>query len=285
MSFPKTLYAKDEIDFELGYRYRYIYGLVEKTIFHTHDDYYEIFITLSDNVSHIVNNTTINLPKNSCVFIRPCDKHCYDFSLNKDFRYINIALSVQTIRELFQYLSDGFPSQKMLSQTIPPIVTLKEEEMTSILTNLRVIDATNWKSPQQKKFKMRLALIEVFEKFTRSTTQKSIATFPPLWLIDFSENLYLDNNLTKGIDEIIKISGKSRTHLARTIKKCYNKTLSEFINDIRLDLAKNQLESGNVTSMIDLCYICGFENLGYFYKLFTKKFGVPPKKFQKHILG
>lgn len=280
MPIPKLLYAKDEIDFELGYRYRYIYGPIEKAIFHTHD-YYEIFFTVSDNILHIVNNQRVLLPKNSCVFIRPSDMHHYDLFVNNDFRYINIALSVQTVNELFTYLSDGFPTEKLLSAKMPPFVTLTEKEASDIFNTLRLIDTTNWKNQKIKKLKMRIALIDIFEKFIRPNVIKDVALSPPLWLIDFTEKMYHEENLSKSTDEIVKLSKKSRAYLSRSIKKYYNKTFSEFVNDIRLEHASNRLENGNVASIIDLCYECGFDNLGYFYKLFSKKYGVPPKRFQK----
>lgn len=279
MDNPKLLYAKDEIDSELGYRYRYIYGPVEKTIFHTHD-YFEIFITVSDNISHLVNGSSVLLPKNSCVFIRPDDKHHYDLSGHSDFRYINIALSDQTVKELFTYLSDGFPTEKMLSSKMPPYVTLTEKEATDIYNTLRLIDTTNWKDCKIKKLKMRIALVEIFEKFVRPNVIKDISLSPPLWLVDFTEKMYREENLSKATAEIVELSGKNHAYLSRSIKKYYNKTFSEFVNDIRLEHASNRLENGVVTSIIDLCYECGFDNLGYFYKLFSRKYGIPPKKYQ-----
>ena len=281
MSVPKLLYSKDEIDFELGYRYRYIYGSASdgKSILHTHD-YYEIFITVSDNILHLVNNSSVLLPKNTCVFIRPNDIHHYDFSDNNDFGYINITLSVQTITEFFTYLSSGFQAEKLISEKMPPSVTLTEKEASDIFNTLRLIDTTNWDNQKTKKLKMRIALIGIFEKFIRVNVIDNISLSPPSWLLEFTKKMYREENLNKSADEIVKLSDKSRAYLSRSVKKYYNKTFSEFVNDIRLDYASNRLESGNAYSIIDLCYECGFNNLGYFYRLFSKKYGVPPKKFQ-----
>lgn len=279
MSVPKLLHSRDEVDFELGYRYRYIYGPIGKSILHTHD-YYEIFITVSDNILHLVNNSSVLLPKNSCVFIRPNDIHHYDSSENNDFRYINIALSVETITELFTYLSNGFPAEKLLTEKMPPFVTFTEKEASDIFNTLRLIDTTNWGNQKIKKLKMRIALVEIFAKFISPDVIKDISLSPPLWLLEFTKKMYREENLCKSTDEIVRLSNKSRAYLSRSIKKYYNKTLSEFVNDIRLDYASNRLENGNIYSIIDLCYECGFNNLGYFYRLFSKKYGVPPKKFK-----
>ena len=92
--------------------------------------------------------------------------------------------------------------------------------------------------------------------------------------------MYHEENLSKTTEEIVKLSDKNRAYLSRSIKKYYNKTFSEFVNDIRLDYALSRLENGTAPSIIDLCYECGFNDLSYFYRLFTKKYGMPPKKFQ-----
>ena len=281
MSVPKLLYSKDEIDFELGYRYRYIYGYssIGRSILHTHD-YYEIFITVSDNIIHLINNQVVPLPKNSCVFIRPNDVHHYYFSDNNDFGYVNITLSVQTITELFTYLSSGFPAEKLISEKMPPFVTLTEKEASDIFNTLRLIDTTNWGKPKIKKLKMRIALIVIFEKFISQNVIKNISSSPPTWLLEFTKKMYHEENLSKTTEEIVKLSDKNRAYLSRSIKKYYNKTFSEFVNDIRLDHALSRLENGTAPSIIDLCYECGFNDLSYFYRLFTKKYGMPPKKFQ-----
>ena len=97
------------------------------------------------------------------------------------------------------------------------------------------------------------------------------------------KKMYHEENLSKTTEEIVKLSDKNRPYLSRSIKKYYNKTFSEFVNDIRLDHALSRLENGNAPSIIDLCYDCGFNDLSYFYRLFTKNTVCRRKNFKISI--
>ena len=130
---------------------------------------------------------------------------------------------------------------------------------------------------------MRIALFEIFEKFISQNVIKNISSSPPTWLLEFTKKMYHEENLSKTTEEIVKLSDKNRAYLSRSIKKYYNKTFSEFVNDIRLDYASNRLEDGNAPSIIDLCYDCGFNDLSYFYRLFTKNTVCRRKNFKISI--
>lgn len=71
----------------------------------------------------------------------------------------------------------------------------------------------------------------------------------------------------------MNISGKSREHLSRTIKKYYGVSFTEYINNIYI---ANSLITTNIP-ITDLIYDAGFENLSYAYVLFKKKFCTTPR--------
>ena len=64
------------------------------------------------------------------------------------------------------------------------------------------------------------------------------------------------------------------------MKKYYNITASDFINDLRLTFVANRLLNSD-TPIIDICYESGFSNLGWMYTLFKKKYTASPSAFRK----
>ncbi len=78
---------------------------------------------------------------------------------------------------------------------------------------------------------------------------------------------------------MVELSGKSREHLARSLKKYYGQSTTEFINDLRLNYAANML-LGSTMPIVDLCYECGFQNISWFYIVFRKKYGVTPRQYR-----
>ena len=94
--------------------YRFVQGVNDSFSPHRHE-FYEIFITVSGTVRHRINGHTIPLPEGSLVFIRPDDDHgyLYDGKKSDETAYINLTFTTETALQLFEYLSDGFPSKRL----------------------------------------------------------------------------------------------------------------------------------------------------------------------------
>jgi AraC-like DNA-binding protein len=68
----------------------------------------------------------------------------------------------------------------------------------------------------------------------------------------------------------------------RYFKRQVNMTFTDFVNQYRIDMAKNFLiQDKNVT---EVCYSVGFESLSYFNKLFNQVVGENPSDFKKKWL-
>lgn len=93
---------------------------------------------------------------------------------------------------------------------------------------------------------------------------------------------YIDANLDKKLNllDISEAAGINDSHLSRQFKKETGKTVTEYINDKKIDLAKNYLILEN-HSITDISVLCGFENHNYFSKVFKEKTGLTPRSYQK----
>lgn len=70
----------------------------------------------------------------------------------------------------------------------------------------------------------------------------------------------------------------SAKHVSKIFNSQQAKSVAECINDVRLEKAANWLQNSNL-SMKEILQKIGVENESYFYKLFKKKYGVPPKEY------
>lgn len=91
------------------------------------------------------------------------------------------------------------------------------------------------------------------------------------------ENLDTD---TLSIDYIAQECGLSRMQLYRKTKDLLNMSPIEYVQEIRLDYATKLLKSTNKTIQ-EIVYQCGFNNKTYFYKSFSKKYGMTPKAYRE----
>ena len=71
----------------------------------------------------------------------------------------------------------------------------------------------------------------------------------------------------------------SRSQLYRKIKTLTGQTVNEFIRKIRLERAKQILDSGKA-NISEACFSVGFSSPSYFSKCFKAHFGVLPSELE-----
>jgi AraC family cel operon transcriptional repressor len=77
-------------------------------------------------------------------------------------------------------------------------------------------------------------------------------------------------------------SRKTQEHVTRSFKKHLNMTPTVFINNLRLNKAAFLLTSTD-KSIFDISFVCGFESISYFNRLFKEKYYFSPNKYRKTI--
>ncbi|KAA2239063.1 AraC family transcriptional regulator [Chitinophaga agrisoli] len=95
---------------------------------------------------------------------------------------------------------------------------------------------------------------------------------------------YLLDNFKKEIslEEIAGIANLSPAAFCRYFKKHTRKTLSGFVNDLRISYACRLLQQGQL-SVLQVCYESGFNNISYFNRQFKLQLSASPLKYQKRL--
>lgn len=277
----ERLSAEENIDMEAQCLYRYVTGSTGGFSPHCHD-YCEIFIVGEGVVRHFVNGSMVLLPEGSLVFIRPEDIHGYEYDSeqSKDTSYVNLTFTNETAQQLFMYLSDGFPSDALLDAEMPPYAVLSHDEKTRLLKHVGELNAVNWKDKKQLKLRMRTILAEIFTRYF-ARFEKNEDENIPIWLRDLTEAMERPENFVHGTEKMTELSGKSREHLSRCVKKYLGVTLSGYINELRANYAANLLLNTN-SPVLDVCFECGFQNVSWFYSVFEEKYGISPGEFRRN---
>lgn len=273
---------EDALDMDAECRYHYITANSNMFSLHCHD-YYEIFLTVSGTVTHLVNQVVQRVPENSLVFIRPDDVHgfLYEPSAKVDTIFINLAFSRNTLEQLFSYLSDNFPSSELLLSSMPPSVILSQAEKKLLLEQISSLDLVKWQDKQALKFRMRVLLADIFAHyFYTSVIREQAHPEIPLWFSDLTRSMEQPEHFCAGLERMISLSGKTQEHLSRCAKKYLGVTATEYINDLRINYASNLLINTN-TPILDICYACGFQCVSRFYQAFKKKYAMSPGNFRK----
>jgi AraC-like DNA-binding protein len=142
----------------------------------------------------------------------------------------------------------------------------------------------------------------IYEEFSRETEVseliiKSCISNIMVYIIEYSSHInkytnsginraasFIKDNYTSDftLEQLSKISGYSIHHFTRLFKKCIRCTPVEYINELRINCAKNMLVDTNGT----IEYIsqkCGFTNTSYFYRTFKRFAGTTPSEYRKKM--
>ncbi|HEV2354413.1 MAG TPA: AraC family transcriptional regulator [Puia sp.] len=209
-----------------------------------------------------------NLPHLNFDYRLRSDYHQIVVQLRTDFlgRAIDIAPELQGIAKLFENARHGIAFSGETKK--------KVSEMLYRMDGLPAIDQL-------------LLLINIFETLAITGEGELLNPDEP------GENSFLKDNIRMG--EVYKyIDGHydkqpdvnviaKRVHLTtaafcRYFKKQTNITFTEFVNQYRIERAKNLLMQGRNVS--ETCWAVGLESLSYFNKLFKNLVGENPSEFK-----
>ena len=177
---------------------------------------------------------------------------------------------------MLHYLGAGFCGEKLLNTPMPPVVTLSPVKKEKLFFQLTELNESSNK--ELAKTKAKILILNIFNEYFSDYSEKENNI--PLWLEITCEKMKKPQNFIAGAEKMYEISGKSREHLSRCLKKWYNTSPTEMITDLRLEYASRLLLTSNL-HVTDICYECGFENLSWFYKQFCKKFSMTPVEYRK----
>ena len=83
------------------------------------------------------------------------------------------------------------------------------------------------------------------------------------------------------LTELADLAGMSPSAFSRFFKLRTGRTLSEYIINLRLGFASRQLVDTS-KSISEISYLCGFNNLSNFNRIFKKKKGCSPSEFREN---
>lgn len=242
-----------------------VLGKNEYTTLHSHD-FYEIFVVIKGEFRHNYNGTFEVIKEGQFKIIKPEDEH---FFIGKGIN--NILRNIAVHRDYFFNIT--------LESWID------EQKYNSVYSlNEVVIKSFNYKSNMMinaEKESRRYIVESLFSDlminiFLDVSSDERI----PLWLRKAYENMKVKENFLGGIKRFVLLSGKTQEHLTRELKKYYGVSPSEYINSLRLNEATKLLVQCD-SPIIDIIFNCGFNNIGYFNRIFKSRYGITPREYRK----
>jgi len=148
----------------------------------------------------------------------------------------------------------------LVNENISDELSIDFVEFNRELSNLETIHWVN-----QKFYKLFKAVCENKKENTNGTIVKDV--------LDIIKNNYTDPQLSS--DTIASQLNLSSAYVRRVFRKTTGISISQYINEIRMEKAKELLETSNL-SISDILEKIGWYNTKYFFSVFKKTYGVTP---------
>ena len=131
----------------------------------------------------------------------------------------------------------------------------------------------------------KILLLKIFELILQQTSKvKNIRSESNSSSIKLIKNYIKKNCYRKiSVKELANVAGLSRDYTGKLFKRETGKTLTGYINEIRIQKAKELLYATDL-SITNLAEIVGFSDVYYFSKVMKQYEGVSPANWRKHNL-
>lgn len=242
---------------------------------HRHKDVFEFYYLFEGDLIHHFDWGDFLMKEGDFLSIQETDYHSLE---GKDFDFFNLIIP----NSYWDTLLDSFRLRRLFETGMREgriYKHFRREAQGRILADLEQLflyQKTEYGDVLLSRFFLNMAA----ELLGPPESQKKDDPDFPLWMkkLMFEVDGRMDQQLTVG--DLAAMSNKTPEHLSRSFRKFLGTTPSSWLNRQKMDRAALMLEHSN-TAVLDIALSLGYNNLGYFYRLFRKQFSVPPVVYRK----
>ncbi|HJP64432.1 MAG TPA: AraC family transcriptional regulator [Mucilaginibacter sp.] len=275
----------ERVVFEPGKSFKLFSPRLRNTfLWHYHPEYELVYVEADAGIRHVGSHIS-GYTQSDLVFIGGNLPHLnFDYRLRSDYHQVVIQLREDFMGDAIA-TSPEFSVINQLFKRSASGIAFYGETKTNVAGRLKQLQNLS-------SFNQLMELMDIFQ-FLANSTEYQVLNSDDLSLQFFLKDKirmgaiyeYIDANYNRKPDVNVVAEKVHLTTPAfcRYFKRQTNMTFTDFVNQYRIDMAKNLLmQDKNIT---ETCYAVGFESLSYFNKLFNKIVGKNPSDFKRAWLN
>lgn len=247
-------------------------------VIHSHR-FYEIFYILEGSISHTLNGKTQTLHSGDIVFLNQTDVHYFNREEGNLCKHRDIIISTDFFDSICAFMGEDFEIAYH-SNMLPKVITITLEQMEEYEDRISHAILTYNIDSKFKMTSLRALCISLLNLLVEEKIRHD-DTYYPIWFRELLGRFHMNEFLKAGLDEILEPFHFSKSYLCRQFRQYTGYTMTEYLNQIRLQQAAFQLQYTDNT-ISSICYNVGLSSASYFNKLFKQVYGVTPKEFRKN---
>ena len=272
----------EKVDFEPGKSFKLFSPRLRNTfLWHYHPEFELVYVEADAGIRHVGSHIS-GYTQSDLVFIGSSIPHLnFDYRLRSEYHQVVVQLREDFLGSAIG-ISPEFSIIYQLFKRAGSGVAFYGKTKTIAAERLKRLNNLS-------SFKQLIELIDIFHFLANSNEYDLLnddGISMPFFLKDKvrmgAVYEYIDANYNRKPDVNVVAEKVHLTTPAfcRYFKRQTNMTFTDFVNQYRIDMAKNLLmQDKNIT---ETCYAVGFESLSYFNKLFNKITGKNPSDFKKN---
>ena len=255
-------------------------------VYHDHD-FYEIIYLINGEITHFVNETQMDLVSGDILFLRPSDRHLFlrddeEKTPKNRPRHRDILFKKSFFMEVMTFLDgvNGNFSNTYHSPTLPIKINVsmrKIEEVESLIENyflLKPDDTT------EKLLIAKFILISLLNCLKSNMVEQTESSEQyPAWIKNLLHKMNMRQLYKEGLPAILSQFTYSSSYMCNVFKKYTGMTMTDYLNDLRLQYAANQIKLTSAT-ILAISQEVGFASISYFNKQFKKKYHCTPMQYR-----
>ncbi len=255
-----------------GVPQNYIFQFVKDrkltAVYHLHD-FYELIWFLKGSGTQLLNEKEVFCTKNEIVMLRPGDRHCFT-DQSEDIEIISLSVK----KEEFELFSRAY-SPFLLKHIDRASAPIRFNSLRALMIDIF------FKTPQEiTDYDCKLLLSCFLNTYITATDFLKRDSSLPRMLVLAIEEMKKAENLKRGIPAFIELSHYSQSQLSRLIKRYYGMSTKQYINELRLQAAYNDIILTN-GSVEEIAENLGFLSFSHFNKIFKARFSITPSALRK----
>lgn len=249
----------------------------DNNIFHTHN-FYEIFYILEGSITHVLNGKTQVLHTGDMVFTNRKDVHSFLREPGNTCKHRDIVIRTDFFDSVCEFIGPDF-KHAYASNLLPKVITLPFDRIERYENRIVNVILTADINSEFKPAVLRTLLVSLLNCLIEEETQRD-NNYYPMWFRELLGRFHMNDFLKAGLDEILSPYHFSKSYMCRAFQHYMGCTMTDYLNDIRLQHAAFQLQYTDET-IISICNSIGFSSVSYFNTVFKRKYGVAPNNFRK----
>ncbi|MFI3238151.1 MAG: AraC family transcriptional regulator [Lachnospiraceae bacterium] len=261
------------------------FGTIYQTLIpHWHDEL-EIWYCQCDGVCKL-NDDTVKFSKGTIIIVNKKVVHSRELLSDGhisvilfDYKVLLFMLADKCQNEILLPL---YTEEKYLSPVINTDHVLYKELACCITNILNCWSKESFRNRLEVKAHLLLFISTLFEndEFHRYTAEEIVRKSK---VTEIQESIeYMEKHLSENIaiEDLAATTNLSKYYYIRRFKALTGRTPFEYLKSVRIEYAKEILLENKNMNIVDVAMESGFNNIGYFTKVFKQQVGITPGSYR-----